>query len=160
MIVACCLAGSYKLANNGMNKKDHYLYDTWREMRSRCNNPNHRYYINYGGRGITICPEWEDFWVFLTDMGDRPDGLTLDRVNNELGYSAQNCKWSTRKEQTKNRRPTRPHCKPTAKGFVTRQSRHYAQIRLNGTMVHLGSFDCPLMAHLAYKDAVREKLSA
>lgn len=71
-------------------------------MKARCQNESNAGYANYGGRGITVCPEWESFVVFLADMGRCPEGKTLDRVNNELGYSKSNCRWATRSEQQRN----------------------------------------------------------
>ena len=74
-------------------------YKTWKEMRNRCNNPNATQYKWYGAKGIRVCKEWEDYAVFLEDMGDRPLGKTLDRIDPEIGYSKNNCRWATPKEQ-------------------------------------------------------------
>lgn len=79
-------------------------YFTWRSMLARCTNLNHHAWDNYGGRGITVCEDWHVFSNFLRDMGDRPDGKTLDRINNDAGYFKENCRWATRSEQQKNRR--------------------------------------------------------
>lgn len=79
-------------------------YQTWADMKTRCNNPEHESYPNYGGRGITVCSSWEIFENFLKDMGEKPEGLTLERINNELGYSKDNCCWATRAEQNRNKR--------------------------------------------------------
>lgn len=79
-------------------------YMAWRDMLQRCNNPNNPAYKNYGERGIKVAVEWLDFAVFLTDMGLAPRGLTLERLNNELGYSKDNCAWATYKSQLNNRR--------------------------------------------------------
>ena len=77
-------------------------------MLSRCYNPNATGYKNYGGRGITVCDSWRDcFENFLRDMGDRPEKMSLDRINNNDGYSKENCKWSTVLEQNRNKRTTR-----------------------------------------------------
>lgn len=73
-------------------------------MKARCNNPNHPSADYYSERGITYDPAWEDFEVFLADMGERPPGTTLDRENNDLGYSKENCRWATPKQQANNRR--------------------------------------------------------
>jgi hypothetical protein len=80
-------------------------YKSWRAMKARCMNPNNPAYKNYGGRGITVFPEWvQSFEAFYRDMGERPEGKTLDRVNNDLGYFPNNCRWATPKEQIANQR--------------------------------------------------------
>lgn len=81
-------------------------YEAWRSMRQRCLNPRNHAYYRYGGRGITIDPRWDDYLVFLADMGRRPRGATLERVDNGKGYCPQNCVWATRKRQQRNRRNT------------------------------------------------------
>lgn len=79
-------------------------YSSWCNMKSRCNNKNYNRFSDYGGRGITMCKRWEKFDNFHFDMGVRPNGKTLDRVDNLKGYSKENCKWSTPKEQSNNTR--------------------------------------------------------
>jgi hypothetical protein len=79
---------------------------SWTGMKARCDLPCHPSYKNYGGRGITYCNRWKSYENFKDDMGDRPKGMTLDRIDNEQGYSPENCQWSTRVEQQSNRRNT------------------------------------------------------
>ena len=71
----------------------------------RCFNVKHKYFYNYGGRGVTVCERWMDFKNFREDMGERGDGLSIDRINTFGNYEPGNCKWSTRREQSLNRRP-------------------------------------------------------
>ncbi len=84
-------------------------YRAWRSMRDRCNRPGNKHYANYGGRGITVCERWQhSFENFLTDIGTAPNAkLTLDRINNNEGYSPDNCRWTTRYQQRMNQRPRR-----------------------------------------------------
>jgi len=77
-------------------------------MGQRCTNPNHMAYQDYGGRGIVICRRWRSFENFLADMGERPEGMTLDRIDNDGNYEPGNCRWATPKVQRANQRLNSP----------------------------------------------------
>jgi hypothetical protein len=80
-------------------------YRSWERIVQRCYNQGHVSYKNYGGRGISVCEEWrKSFMAFYRDMGRKPGGLSLDRVNNNGNYEPGNCRWATPKQQANNRR--------------------------------------------------------
>lgn len=82
-------------------------YSSWVEMKRRCLNPQARNFHNYGGRGITVCDRWQGengYNNFIQDMGPRPEGTSIDRINNDLGYFPANCRWATPEEQALNKR--------------------------------------------------------
>lgn len=80
-------------------------YGSWKAMKDRCLNPNDAAFINYGGRGITVDPAWKDsFLNFYRDMGERPEGCSLDRINVNGPYTKENCRWATDSVQAKNKR--------------------------------------------------------
>lgn len=86
---------------------DPYVFQTyriWQTMRKRCSNPRASGYEYYGGRGITVCERWSAFDLFLKDMGPRPTGKSIDRIDSNKGYFPENCRWSTTKEQNRNLR--------------------------------------------------------
>jgi hypothetical protein len=79
-------------------------YISWRALRQRCLNPNHQKYKNYGGKGITVHETWNKFVNFLSDMGERPEGTTIDRIDRDGNYEPSNCRWADASTQNKNRR--------------------------------------------------------
>ena len=83
------------------------IYNVWRSMIKRCNVPTHKSYGYYGGRGIEVCQRWMVFENFYSDMGDKPAGMSLDRIDNNGNYEPDNCRWATSKQQTRNKRSNR-----------------------------------------------------
>lgn len=113
-IVSCgCLRKertAIRSTKHGQNRrgKRSREYQAWVDMKDRCGRPTNKNYKYYGGRGITVCDRWkDDFVTFYLDMGRCPSGLTLERINNDKGYTPKNCKWATLSDQAKNRRPRR-----------------------------------------------------
>lgn len=98
---------------NGLNRSPSHkglqktrAYGTWRQMKSRCYYPSNISYKEYGGKGITICKRWLSFENFYRDMGERPIGMSIDRINPFRGYSPSNCRWATSKQQGRNKKNT------------------------------------------------------
>lgn len=92
--------------NQNVNLKPTKTYKTWINMISRCYNPKASHYKDYGGRGIQVCAAWrESFITFYQDMGEKPDGLQIDRIDNNGNYEPSNCRWTTSKENNNNKRP-------------------------------------------------------
>lgn len=106
-------------------------YRVWRSMQDRCNNPNHNSFPRYGGRGIEICERWRSFSNFLEDMGSRPSSRhSIERDDNNLGYSKDNCHWALPTEQQRNTRATK--FGSSSFGVVLKLQRTRIQIGLQG----------------------------
>ena len=94
---------------NGIKKTTHGMkytgtYSSWTSMKDRCLNKNSKDFENYGAKGITVCKEWIDsFEQFYLDMGEKPKGTSIDRIDNNLGYFKENCHWATHSEQQRNK---------------------------------------------------------
>lgn len=101
----------------GKESPEHY---TWRVMIDRCIKPNHSAYMFYGARGITVCDRWLQYENFIADMGMRPSSShSLDRINNDAGYSKENCRWATHSEQQSNKTSTKYYTNNDFTGTLT-----------------------------------------
>lgn len=137
------------LRNHGFS--DTPTYRSWAMMKTRCNNPNidhHKYY-----EGITYDPRWEKFLNFLEDMGEKPLGTTLDRVNSDKNYTKENCRWATIQQQNCNRRSWISKYK----GVRKRPSGNFqVQIKINRKLIYIGCFKSERIAAIAYNEAAKK----
>lgn len=121
--------------SHGMSESS--TYKCWCDMKARCYNKNGKDFRYYGGRGIKVCERWKNsFLNFLVDMGEKPEGLTLDRIDAEKNYTPSNCRWATRLEQANNQRRMKDMI-----GFRKLSSgRYQARIAYNNKTISLGTF--------------------
>jgi hypothetical protein len=113
-------------------------YMSWSGMRQRCLNPKHKYYKDYGGRGIRVDQRWASFKLFLEDMGPRPEGKTLNRLEGSKDYCKDNCVWSSLSEQNTNRRKW-PQQKSRLTGkFIGSEDQEDAESRAQDTSFEFG----------------------
>jgi hypothetical protein len=132
-------------------------YDVWRSMIKRCHNEKHKQYLSYGGRGIFVCDRWlgkDGFENFILDMDWRAnDQLTLDRIDNNKGYSPENCRWTTRTIQQGNRRMGSRNTSGYI-GIIYLLGKWNAQIQVDYQTYYLGRYSDPEQAALQYDRAV------
>jgi hypothetical protein len=125
-------------------------------MLDRCNCVNDSGYERYGGRGIKVCERWSEFDNFLEDMGEKPDPtFTLDRIDNNLGYYKENCKWSSRAEQAQNRRKRKGSTTQyTGVYFDKARQKYRARVNRKDLKKCLGFYSTPEEAKLVYDKAI------
>ena len=138
----------------------HKLYGTWRQMVQRCTNPKHKNYGDYAERGITVCEEWLDIKNFIAwaeSTHPNEGGYTLDRIDNDKGYSPENCRWADKTAQVLNRRIM----KNNKSGYVgviwhIRDKRWVVNIKISKKLINLGSFKDKIEAVLARDNYIIE----
>lgn len=138
----------------------HPLYHTWNGMKDRCNNPNHSRHESYGGRGISVSDEFLDFatWLVYVESLENysRDGYSLDRKDNDVGYQRGNLRWASRVTQARNTRKLMSTNTSGYRGAYKKGDRWAAQITVDSKTIHLGTFDTPKEAALAYDAYVIE----
>ena len=135
------------------NLRHHRLYNVWKSMKARCTNPKNTNYKSYGGRGITVCDKWLDINNFIDDMYPSfVEGLTLDRKENDKGYSKDNCRWATKIVQSRNTRRIRSNNTSGYRGvsWCASKNKWVSQITVNFLVIFIGRFNTSLESALAY----------
>ena len=134
-------------------------YSVWRNMKARCLNPKKWAYKWYGAKGITVCEEWKQFLNFYADMGEKPEGCELDRIDNSKGYSKENCRWVPRNINNWNRGPVRRNKHNLPRGVSAEKQNKEGVVRYRAILTHkekkkyLGTYNTPEEAHKVYMDA-------
>lgn len=148
--VSCGCYRETRDVTHGLTKTP--LYRTWSNMKSRCYDPNAKYFSEYGGRGIKVCPQWkDDFEAFHAwAITGYKTGLTLDRANNMADYSPKNCRWVNRTTQQRNRRAQKGSSSQyVGVAFIQRSKKWGASIKHGGKSHNLGSYPTELEAAIA-----------
>lgn len=141
------------IRNHGLSK--HRLYEIWIGLRKRCNNPKHQRYYDYGAKGILVCEEWNinfmSFYNWALDNGYKSD-LSIDRINNNLGYSPDNCRWATQEIQSRNTRRIRENNSSGYRGVSFKKAINKFQCRINvdKKQIYLGVYITAIEAAKVY----------
>lgn len=138
------------------------VYRCWVDMRQRCINPRNEWYPLYGGRGITVCDEWlvfENFHEWAMSNG-YSDDLSIDRINNDKGYSPDNCRWATQHEQSMNKRhlPNKHGCVGVHERTIRGNTYYSAEATRNRKFIYIGNFKTPEEASAARTKYLKEVL--
>lgn len=141
---------------HGMSKTK--IYKVWAEMLNRCTNPNHANAKYYYDKGITVCDEWKSFLTFYNDMGDKPEGMWLERIDNAKAYCKENCKWETPSRQCSNRGRSSNTSGRMCVYWASDRGKWRAEIVVDGRRKGLGGFDSYESAVEAVEEAETAQL--
>lgn len=148
-----CKSCSSSIKNTTHGLGNHRIYNVWFAMVDRCTHQKNKAFINYGGRGITVCDRWLNVENFIEDMYPTyAEGLSIDRINNDGNYEPSNCRWSNKLIQNQNTRLIRSTNTSGFRGasFESRNNKFQSQIRVNKKMIFLGYFNTAIEAGYAY----------
>lgn len=152
--------GSARQTTKHLRELQPRLYRIWKNMRTRCNNPNIKQAVNYSGRGITIDKNWDDFSVFYAWalQSGYQDNLSIDRINVNEGYCPQNCRWANAKTQSKNTQLLRSTNSTGYRGVTLKGKKYMARVTdsTQGVRVCLGVFITPEAAAMAHDDYITQ----